>query len=155
MDHLLPHLGSGLFLSLPGFELLALCTLLLVLKMHALGIWTATVRTRRGHTLNPEDAKKYGHQVAVAEHPDVERGLRAHRNDLENIPPFLLLAFAAVLAGAAPDVVRACLVAFTFARFVHSLAYVYSVQPWRSLSWIAGLLATLVLAGALAVRLWS
>jgi microsomal prostaglandin-E synthase 1 len=155
MDDLLPHLTSGLFLSLPGFRLLALCTLLLVLKMHAVGVWTAVVRTRRGHTLNPEDAAKYGSQMASAEHPDVERGLRAHRNDLENIPPFLLLAFAAVLAGAHADLVRGCLIAFTFARFVHTLAYVYSAQPWRSLSWLLGQLATLVLAVGLAVRLAS
>lgn len=155
MDHLLPQLTSNVFRSLPGFELLALCTLLLVLKMHAVGLWTGVVRSRRGHRVNPEDAKSYGGQAVGVEHPDVERGLRSHRNDVENIPPFLLLALVAVLAGAHPDVVRGCLVAFTFARFVYSLAYQYSVQPWRSLCWGLGLLATLVLAGALAVRLWS
>ncbi|HET9449650.1 MAG TPA: MAPEG family protein [Aggregicoccus sp.] len=155
MDQLLPRLTSELFLSLPAFRLLALCTLLLVVKMSVMGLWTAVVRSRRGQTLNPEDARQYGHQVAAAEHPDVERSLRAHRNDLENIPPFLLLAFAAVLAGAHPDAVRVCLVAFTFARFVYTLAYVYSAQPWRSLSWTVGLLSTLGLAGVLAARLWS
>ncbi|MBF5045197.1 MAPEG family protein [Aggregicoccus sp. 17bor-14] len=153
MDELLRHLTPDLFLSLPGFRLLALCTLLLVLKMHAVGIWTGVVRSRRGLRTNPEDAQKYGGQAASAEHPDVERGLRAHRNDVENIPPFLLLAFAAVLAGAAPDAVRVCVVAFTAARFVHSLAYLRSVQPWRSLSWGVGLLATLVLCGLLVARL--
>jgi prostaglandin-E synthase 1 len=155
MDHLLPRLSSELFLSLPAFRVLALCTLLLVLKMTAMGLWTAVVRTRRGQTLNAEDARKYGSQIASAEHPDVERTLRAHRNDLENILPFLLLAFAAVLAGAHPDAVRGLVVSFTVARFVHSLAYVYSAQPWRSLSWVVGLLATLGLAGVLAARLWS
>ena len=56
MDELLPHLTSGLFLAVPGFRLHALCTLLLVLKMHAVGIWTGVVRSRRGLRPHPEDA---------------------------------------------------------------------------------------------------
>src|SRR5690349_15452585 len=46
----------NLIVSLPGFTLYALCSVVLILKMYVLGAYTATVRGRNKVTLNKEDA---------------------------------------------------------------------------------------------------
>ncbi|WP_158502119.1 MAPEG family protein [Vitiosangium sp. GDMCC 1.1324] len=155
MNNLFPELSSNLLLSLPGFRLYALCAIVLVIKMQAVGIATARTRARLKVALNAEDAARFGAQLVNAEHPEVERVLRAHRNDLENIPVFLILGFIAVLAGAPPLGLQICLIAFTAARVVHSIAYVKAMQPWRSLSFGIGGLCSLALSVMIILRLVS
>lgn len=140
--------------DLPGFRLYAICAILLIIKMHGVGIYTATVRGRHKVTLNPEDAKS-GAQLTTTEHPEVERVLRAHRNDLENIPGFLVLGLVGVLTGAPLTALQITLVAFTVARFVHSVAYVRGLQPWRSLSYGVGLLGSLAMMVLVLIRVFS
>jgi microsomal prostaglandin-E synthase 1 len=142
-----------LLLSLPGLRLYALCAVLLVLKMFAVGVYTGVVRSRLKVTTNPEDAAQYGGQSADVEPPEVARVQRAHRNDLENIPAFLALGLVAVLVGAVGMPLKVALIVFTAARFGHSLAYLNSLQPWRSVSFAMGLLSQLVLMGLILHRI--
>jgi prostaglandin-E synthase 1 len=153
MNDFLPNLTPDLLLAFPGFRLYALCAIVLVFKMHAVGIFTASTRARLKVALNAEDAASFGAQLTTAEHPDVERVLRAHRNDLENIPPFLILGIIAVLVGAPVWGLRICFIAFTAARVVHSLAYVKSMQPWRTLSFGIGGLSLLALSVMIVIKL--
>ena len=80
---------AGLFGSLPA-RLYALCALLLVLKMMALATYTGVLRGRRKAFSSPEDYRFQGQSPSLRSDPDVERARRAHRNDLENILPFLV-----------------------------------------------------------------
>ena len=77
---------------------------------------------------------------------------RAHRNDLENIPTFLVLALVAVLVGVPTAGLWICFGAFVVARVAHSIFYLSATQPWRSRSYGIGLLATLGLLVLVLVR---
>ncbi|MBJ6761613.1 MAPEG family protein [Myxococcaceae bacterium JPH2] len=153
-DLLARQLLPEMLLATPNLKLYALCTVALLLKMQAVGVATGVVRMRRGVVTNAEDAQRKpgAIQVATSEHPDVERVQRAHRNDLENIPPFLMLSLLAVLMGAAEGVTAASLVVFTLARVGHSVTYVKGIQPWRSVSYGVGLLAQLVVMALVVQR---
>ena len=119
--------------ALPVF---AVCAAILVLKMMLVGHYTAMVRIRRKTYLNPEDAKQFSRidETVTNEHPDVERGLRAHRNDLESTLPFLAVGLIYVLMGASSGLATALFVAFTVFRCLFSVFYLKGLQPWRSLS---------------------
>ncbi len=123
--------------------------------MYAIGIYTASTRARHKVALNPEDAARFGRQLSTSEHPEVERVQRAHRNDLENIPAFLLLGLIAVLAGVPQLGLHICLIAFTAARVGHSVAYLKAMQPWRSVSFGVGQLSTLGLMVMIFLRIVS
>lgn len=141
-----PLLQEFVILQLPGFKLYALCSVLLVIKMTAMAVTTARTRAQLKVALNPEDAATFGAQLVTAEHPEVERVLRAHRNDLENIPSFWVLGLLAVLAGAPTPVLYVALPLFTAARYLHSVAYLKALQPWRTVSFGLGQLANVALA---------
>src|SRR5262245_61395727 len=101
MGELIRNLFRESFLELPAFRVYVVCSVVLVVKMQLLGAYTVTLRRRRKETMNPEDAGERA-QVVTANHPDVQRAMRAHRNDVENIVPFLVLALTAMLAGTSP-----------------------------------------------------
>jgi len=155
MNDLLPNLSSSVFLSLPGFRLYALCVIVLILKMNATGIFTAMTRARLKVALNAEDAARFGAQLTTTEHPDVDRVLRAHRNDLENIPSFFLLGLIAVMVGAPVLGMQITFIAFTAARIVHTVSYVKAMQPWRSMSFGIGTLANVALMVMILIRLFA
>ncbi|HEX8437782.1 MAPEG family protein [Archangium sp.] len=155
MNDLLPNFSSSLMLSMPGFRLYALCAIVLVIKMYAVAIYTAITRGRLKVAVNVEDGARFGRQVTATEHPEVERVQRAHRNDLENIPAFLIIGLIAVLAGAPVLGLQICLIAFTAARVAHSVAYLKALQPWRSVSFGVGQLSALSLIVMILIRLFS
>lgn len=63
---------------------------LLLIKMLIMSFLTIINRIRKGAVENPEDATRPNFEIKKDE--DVERIRRAHLNDLENIPAFLLAA---------------------------------------------------------------
>ncbi|HYO57961.1 MAPEG family protein [Archangium sp.] len=155
MNEFFPNLSSNLLLSLPGFRLYALCAIVLIFKMYAVGIYTARTRSRLKVALNAEDAALFGAQLAATEHPEVERVLRTHRNDVENIPAFLALGLIAVLAGVPVLGMQICFIVFTAARVVYSIAYIKALQPWRSVSFGLGTLSMGALSVMIIIRLIS
>lgn len=120
----------------PVFIVFAICSAVLSLKMIAVGHFTGLTRIRRRVYLNPEDAKAFSkmEEFGSAEHPDVERGLRAHRNDLESTLPFFGIGLVYVLMGPPALLAQVLLITFTVFRCVFSLFYLRALQPWRSLS---------------------
>jgi len=135
----------------PAFPAFAICAALLVLKMIGVGHYTGILRIRLGELLNPEDAKAFrsGKPPAQAEHPDVERGLRAHRNDLESTLPFLAIGLPYLLTNPRPALASGLFAAFTLLRFIFSVAYIKGLQPWRSLSFLAGEVCVLLMLAKL------
>jgi prostaglandin-E synthase 1 len=129
------------------FAVFAVCAAVLCLKMIAVGHYTGITRIRREVYLNPEDAKAFSkiEEFAGVEHPDVERGLRAHRNDLESTLPFLAIGLVYVLVGPPALLAKALLVAFTVLRCLFSLFYLRAMQPWRSASFLLGELCLLIM----------
>ena len=139
----------SLFSSMhPAFTVFAVCVAVLVLKMIVVGHYTGMLRIRKRVYLNPEDARQFSQQdeYVSEEDPDVARGLRAHRNDLESTLPFLALGLVYMGMGASPGLAKGLFVVFTALRCVFSVFYIRGIQPWRSLTFIAAELCVVVMS---------
>jgi uncharacterized MAPEG superfamily protein len=71
--------------------------------------------------------------------------LRAHSNAQASIYPFFILGLLFVLAGSTPVAATILFGIFTAARLTHSIVYLAGKQPWRTLAFVVGLLATMAL----------
>lgn len=85
---------------------------------------------------NPEDAQRHGGLQYCRSDPDVERCLRAHRNDMETIYPFLFLGLVYSFLGPDPFVAWMHFLIFFLGRMVHTIAYLGKLRaPTRSLAY--------------------
>jgi uncharacterized MAPEG superfamily protein len=145
-------------MDLTATQVYVLTTVVLVLNMLGLWIYSGTVRGKTKTTPNEEDARTIlkGSRLEEVDPPEVRRALRAHANAVANIVPFLFVAYLYVTV-AAPKPMTALIVCgvFTLARLGHSFAYVNGKQPWRSMAWGIGLLVTLVTVVLLLVGAWA
>jgi glutathione S-transferase len=119
--------------------------IVLALKMAAIGVVQGRARTSAGVFVNPEDAKTFRAKQAPEEVPAVQRAARAWRNDLENIPIFLILAWIYVAAGLSGTAFVVYCVVFMAARIIHTICYLNSIQPWRTAAFTIGAVTMLVL----------
>jgi len=73
---------------------------------------------------------------------------RAHLNDLENIPPFMIIALAYLFTNPSYNVASKLFFVFTASRFLHTFVYAIYVirQPTRMILFIIGILITLYMA---------
>ena len=86
--------------ALPAFEALVVFSVLLALKMGAVAFVTAKARFDSKVVVNPEDAPvNPGAQAQSDEAASTLRAKRAHLNDVENIPVFMILALLFTLTG--------------------------------------------------------
>ncbi|NXE26499.1 PTGES synthase, partial [Ardeotis kori] len=109
---------------------------ILILKMYAVAIITGQVRLRKKAFANPEDALRNGGLQYYREDPDVERCRRAHRNDMENIFPFLFLGAVYSLLDPSPTVARIHFFIFCVGRIIHTIAYLLGLKaPTRSVAY--------------------
>jgi uncharacterized MAPEG superfamily protein len=130
--------------DLPAFGPLVLFSVLLVLKMGAVAVATSLARRNAKLVLNPEDTKvNPGSRAASEEAPDVLRAKRAHLNDVENIPGFLVLALLFTLTGCSALAGWAYFGTYFAARTLHTVFYLNAVQPWRTAAFFVGQLAQL------------
>ncbi|KAM4663736.1 prostaglandin E synthase [Discoglossus pictus] len=114
----------------------ALYGTLLMVKMYLLAIITGQIRLRKKAFANPEDSLRHGGIQFYREDPDVERYRRAHRNDMENIFPFLFLGAIYSLLDPNPTVARIHFLVFFVCRLVHTVAYVLALRaPTRSVAY--------------------
>ncbi|XP_016052109.1 PREDICTED: prostaglandin E synthase isoform X1 [Miniopterus natalensis] len=85
---------------------------------------------------NPEDALRHGGPQYCRSDPDVDRCLRAHRNDMETIYPFLFLGFVYSLLEPSPWVAHTHFLLVFLGRVVHTVAYLGKLRaPIRSLAY--------------------
>ncbi len=143
------------FLGNPAFRTYATCVAILVIKMIASAVYTASQRSLVKGYVNPEDAAVAGGPGVTAadtEQSEVARALRIQRNDLENIPLFFAIGLVYVLLGASPLGATAYFWTFTIARILHTLAYIRNMQPARAICWGIGVLS---LIGMSVTILWK
>lgn len=131
-----------------GMEMWAAAAVALFLKSIALAILQGYLRTSNNAFAKPEDARAFGKgaETLAEDLPAVQRAQGAIRNDGENIPYFLFIAFAHVHLECWPVGVPWLFGAFVIARCAHSLFMVSPRQPHRTASFAVGLLVTLTLA---------
>ncbi|XP_077297800.1 prostaglandin E synthase-like [Arctopsyche grandis] len=94
---------------------------------------------------NPEDAIRMG-KVKVDD--DVERVRRAHLNDLENIPVFIVVCTVYLMTNPSLSLAANLIRIFALARIAHSVVYAVVVipQPARALSFGIGCSITIYMA---------
>lgn len=87
---------------------------------------------------NPEDTATFKNLKPKFDDPDVERVRRAHRNDLENIIAFIIVAFFYVLTGPQAFIAVNLFRVGAISRIVHTFVYaIFPTQPARAISWFA------------------
>ena len=135
----------------PSFLIYSASMVVLCLNVLALWGYSGAVRNKTKTTHNPEDlgAGAKGGSLVQVDPPEVARVLRAHRNAADNILPFAVLGLLFVLWGASPTLTAIFCGVFVTARIAHSLTYLGEKQPWRTVSFGVGALATLVMVGFL------
>lgn len=118
----------------PVYQLLAIVSVLLVLKMMLVGTWTSIIRIRRNVFATEEDYALRGLSAAASRDADVERTRRAHRNDLENVLPFLAVAPFYAMTGPSLTAARIFFWGFFIGRALHSIFYIRGQQPHRTIA---------------------
>jgi uncharacterized MAPEG superfamily protein len=128
-----------------GFQPYALTSAILGSHLLLLAFWTGTVRALRKQYVNPEDAKLNKAEQGD-EHEDVLRTKRAHQNALENAVPFFVIGALYVATGATKSGAQIYCYTFLAMRVLHSVFYLRSMQPFRTISFAIGALAVLGMA---------
>ncbi|XP_075210913.1 microsomal glutathione S-transferase 1-like [Lycorma delicatula] len=128
-----------------AFSGFAFYSIILMVKMFILAIYTGILRFKKQVYINSEDAAAAGVDIKKDD-PDVERIRRAHQNDLENFPIFFMSGIIFILAD--PNAVFALMMFrfYAIARIVHTVAYCcLHVRSVRSISFFIGVLINLIM----------
>src|SRR5271156_6126487 len=128
---------------MPQLRIFAITAIVLALKMAANSVVQGVARTRAKAFVNPEDATMFGAPAVAEEAPMVRRAANVWRNDLENIPIFLILGLIYVIAGLSPGMFMGYCAVFAVARILHTIFYLNAVQPWRTVAYTVGAGASL------------
>jgi glutathione S-transferase len=139
--------------ALPAFQPLVVISVLLALKMVAVAFVTAKARFDSKVVLNPEDAPvNPGAQARREEADSTLRAKRAHLNDVENIPVFMILALLFTFTGCSATAGWAYFGVYFVARTLHTIFYLRAVQPWRTAAFAIGQLTQLGIIVQLLMR---
>ena len=133
------------WLNNPAFLVYAIACLILCANLLFLWGYSGTARARTKTAMNEEDAARFGASLAEIDPPPVARVLRAHGNAQASIYPFLFLGLVFVLAGGTAGTGMVIFGIFTGARLLHSIFYLAGKQPWRTIFFSVGGVATIAL----------
>lgn len=129
-------------IAYPALPVLALALAALLFKSTLLSAAQVVSRARARTFLVPEDARLMRTTVSDHEAPFVVRCGNAWRNDLENIPFFLIAALTFALLGGAADAAAWWFGAFVAVRYLHTAIYLRGLQPARTVAYLTGLALT-------------
>ncbi len=121
-----------------AFHLFGICFLVLALKMMVVGAYTSYLRISRKVYATGEDYGMQGMNPSDEVDGEIERVRRAHRNDLENILPFLGVGILYALSEPTMLGAQINLLGFTTARVLHSIFYIQGMQPARTIAFSVG-----------------
>lgn len=134
------------FTDNPALAAYAIASTTIALELLALALLTGSVRVRKNTYVNPEDAKAAKGTKGDLEPEEVARVKRAHANLLENAVPFFVVGALFVASGATKTAAFAYFGTFVAARLLHAVFYLWGRQPFRTLSFGAGVLAVIGMA---------
>jgi uncharacterized MAPEG superfamily protein len=83
------------------------------------------------------------------------RSRRALENLQETLPLFLTVAVLSVVLGEQGWVSLTGAAIYLVARISHVVCYMRGLSPWRSLSYVAGVLGIIIVAGPLIPHIWG
>ncbi len=137
-----------------------LCAAVLFLKMSGNSLIQGFYRMKYQRFVNPEDATAFSKLIGKPvescseDHPMVARAAGCWRNDLENIPMFLILGLGFVLVGGDTDWGIVYFSVFTISRILHTVFFMMALQPWRNIAYDTGLISSIALAMHSVVKIW-
>jgi uncharacterized MAPEG superfamily protein len=132
--------------AFPAWPAFVAALLALFAKTSATSVLQVASRLRARTFLLPEDARMLGVKPVDEEAEIVRRFAGVWRNDMENLPLFLALALAYVLAGAPASVAWWLFGAYVALRYLHSGAYLAGLQPGRALCYLGSLAVCWIIA---------
>lgn len=131
------------FPALPAF---VFALLALFIKTSATSMLQVISRIRANTFLLPEDAKLLRTTTVTREADFVARCANVWRNDVENLPLFLMLALTYVLLGAQAESAQLLFGIYVALRYAHTIVYLRALQPWRAIMYLSGLAVCWVIA---------
>lgn len=138
-----PYMNN--WLNNPAFVVYAITCLVLCVNLLFLWAYSGVARAKTKTAMNEEDAARFRASLTEFDPPPVARVLRAHGNAQASIYPFLFLGLVFVLAGGSAGTGTVIFGIFTGARLLHSIFYLAGKQPWRTVFFSVGGLATIAL----------
>jgi len=133
------------WLTNPAFLVYAISCVILCVNLLFLWAYSGAARARTKTAMNEEDATGFGASLTEIDPPWVARVLRAHDNAQASIYPFLFLGLVFVLVGGTAATAMVIFGIFTGARLLHSTFYLAGKQPWRTILFTVGGLASIAL----------
>ncbi|MEO8683216.1 MAG: MAPEG family protein [Devosia sp.] len=107
-------------------------------------------------------AEQVGNQTQMGPRDDLPeptrelaRSRRALANLQETLPMFLTLAILSIVVGEQGWLSLAGAGLYLVARTVHVVCYMRGISPWRSLSFLAGLIGVAIMVVPLVPHIWS
>ncbi len=121
-----------------------------VLALHtmSLGVSTALARVKARKVVNHEDSAAVvkGADLVPVETEAVLRTQRAHRNAIENIVPYFVVASLYAVTAPSATAAWSYFGSFVATRILHSFFYLNAIQPWRTVMFALGSLTILGMA---------
>lgn len=125
-----------------ALPVLVLAFAALLFKSTLLSVAQVVSRARARTFLVAEDARMMRTAVSDHEAPFVVRCSNVWRNDLENIPFFLIAALSFTLLGGSAGAAAWWFGSFVVVRYLHTAIYLSGRQPARMIAYLTGLALT-------------
>ncbi|XP_050523776.1 microsomal glutathione S-transferase 1-like [Daktulosphaira vitifoliae] len=153
------QLSSSFTMENPVFECYAFYSSILILKMILMSFLTIIQRMKKKVFISPEDLTLNPIKASTGEvlydDPDIERVRRAHLNDLENIPIFLITGLLFVASRPAEMLAMNLFRLYTLVRIIHTSVYaIYVVpQPTRAIMFIIGVIINIIMIICILIKM--
>ncbi|MDB4222716.1 MAPEG family protein [Granulosicoccus sp.] len=123
---------------------LVLATLLQVVQLILMAV-PANLELGVGKTLSPRDEARLGGSLLSQVSVRTGRLMRALNNHFEALLLFAIAVIAVTITDNSTPLTVVCSWAYLGARILYVPAYVFAWVPWRSMIWMVGLTATVIM----------
>lgn len=137
----------------PALSIFVLSLLALFVKTSVTSVIQIISRFRSRRFLLPEDAALARATPVTSESAFVQRCANVWRNDVENLPFFLMLALSYVLVGGEPDTASTLFSSYVLIRYAHTIVYLRGLQPWRAILYLSGMVVCWMIVAAIVLRI--
>ncbi|PJE34764.1 hypothetical protein CVM52_20575 [Pseudooceanicola lipolyticus] len=128
----------------PELTVLTLAALLQVVQFVLMAV-PANLELGTGKTLGPRDPARLGKPLEEQASPVTGRLFRALDNHFEGLILFSIACVTVTLSGQSSALTTACAWTYLGARVLYVPAYAFGLSPWRSVIWLVGFLATVLM----------
>jgi uncharacterized MAPEG superfamily protein len=137
----------------PALQLFALTLVALFAKTTLTSLLQIVSRFGSRRFLLREDARLVGIEAVSSESFFVQRCAKVWRNDVENLPLFLMLALTYVLLGASHADAVWLFSSYVVIRYLHTIVYLRGLQPLRTILYLSGMAVCWMIAARVLVKI--